>query len=244
MKGDELFRTYAQTAFRTMHEGRDFDLTARGYGEWFHDCLPGDRSAPMLDIGCGNGVFLRFLELSGYHKIEGIEVSESQVLDARTRLRCPVHLADAETWIASHPAAYARIFVNDVLEHIPEDRVLAFLQTIARGLAAGGAVVISAPQAAGLTSIHARYVDFTHRRLFTEYSLQQVLLMAGFTQVRFLGQRLPWKYTPRHLAYRFLRACYVQALRLAYAIEQPGERPPAHFHQRIYAEARLAAGER
>lgn len=80
------FRTYAETHFRRIQEGRDFELTARGSGEWFHDCLPEERRAPMLDVGCGHGVFLRFFKLSGYQAIEGIEISEGQAVDARKRL--------------------------------------------------------------------------------------------------------------------------------------------------------------
>ena len=243
MKQYETFRAYAETHFRKIQEGRDFELTARGYGEWFHDCLPEDRQAPMLDVGCGHGVFLRFLELSGYQAIEGIEISEGQAVDARKRLKCPVHVVDAETWLASHRSYYARIFLNDVLEHIEREDVVLFLQRLATGLATGGALVISVPQAAGISSIYARYADFTHHFLFTESSLEQVLYMSGFSRVRFLSQRLPWKWTVRHLAYRLMRVLYVQLMRLAFTLEQPGEHPPSHFERRIYAEARLPEGE-
>lgn len=239
MKHHEIFHTYAETHFRKIQEGRDFELTARGYGEWFHDCLPEDRHAPMLDVGCGNGTFLRFLELSGYKAIEGIEISTGQAMDARQHVRCPVHTVDAERWLASHQSYYARIFLNDVLEHIAREEVVPFLHTLAAGLASGGALVISVTQAAGISNIYSRYNDFTHHFLFTESSLEQVLSITGFSQVRFLSQRLPWKWTPRHLAYRLMRMLYVQLMRLAFTIEQPGEPLPAHFHNRVYAEARL-----
>jgi cyclopropane fatty-acyl-phospholipid synthase-like methyltransferase len=193
----------------------------------------------MLDVGCGDGTFLRFLELSGYQAIEGIEISESQAADARKRLKCPVHVANPETWLASHRSYYTRIFVNDVLEHIEREEVVPFLQTLATGLATGGALVMSVPQAAGISSIYARYMDFTHRFLFTESSLEQVLRMAGFSRVRFLSQRLPWKWTPRHIAYRLMRFLYFHLMRVAFTLEQPGEHPPTHFELRIYAEGRL-----
>jgi hypothetical protein len=113
-----------------------------------------------------------------------------------------------------------------------------FLRTLRRGLGDGGSLVVNVPQAAGLTTAFNRYNDFTHKLVFTEASLRQVLLMADFQEVRFVRERWPFKWTPRHLSYRLVRWVWYRLLRLVYFIEMPGEKLPSTWQVRIVAVAK------
>ena len=66
----EIFEKYHETFYNDMHGWRDYELTSKGYGEWYYDCLPDDKQAKILDVGCGEGKFLFFLEQKAYQKIE------------------------------------------------------------------------------------------------------------------------------------------------------------------------------
>ncbi|PKG31115.1 methyltransferase domain-containing protein, partial [Methanoregula sp.] len=133
---------------------------------------------------------------------------------------------------------YHLIALNDFLEHVPKNDIVSLLRTLGEGLAPGGVLAVNSPQAAGFTSLYNRYIDFTHRMVFTELSLNYVLRAAGFSEVRFVRERWSLKFTPRHLAYRAARWTWFRILKLIYFIELPGMKHPGTFHTRIFAVAK------
>jgi hypothetical protein len=154
-------------------------------------------------------------------------------------VKCPIHVVeDTSAFLQKHPGAYQIITVNDVLEHIPKQETVSFLQSAFEALEPGGNIVINVPQVSGFASLFCRYIDFTHETLFTEISLKQVLFSAGFSNIRFIPQKLPLKWTPRHLAYRLARRLWYCILKLIYTIELPAEKHPSTFQIRLVASAR------
>ncbi len=234
----EDFDRYSETLFDALHAGQDFEALARGFKEYYYDCLPTDFDAPILDVGCGMGQFLRFLEMQGYRQAEGIELSAQQAKLARQHVKCPVHVGDVEKFLRERKGQYAVITINDVLEHIPKDQTVAFLEMLRTGLRDNGSLIVNVPQVSGLTTAYYRYNDFTHQLVFTEMSLRQVLLMADFRDVHFIAENWPLKWTPRHLAYRLVRWCWYHVLKVIYFIELPGEKYPSRWGVRIVAIAK------
>ena len=57
----EIFDKYYETFYKDSHGWRDYELTSKGYAEWYYDCLPTDKTSLILDIGCGDDKFLFFL---------------------------------------------------------------------------------------------------------------------------------------------------------------------------------------
>ena len=234
----EIFEKYHETFYKDLHGWRDYELTSKGYGEWYYDCLPDDKNARILDIGCGDGKFLFYLCNKGYKKIEGLELSTQQAEEARKYVRCPIHaVGDTSPFLKKSVNTYQMITLNDVLEHVPKKDTVNFLKDICGAIKPGGIAVINVPQVSGLTSLFCRYIDFTHQTLFTEMSLKQVLLTAGFSNVKFIPQRWPLKWTPRHLTYRLARLLWYRILKLIYTIESPGEKHPSCFQVRLVASA-------
>jgi 2-polyprenyl-3-methyl-5-hydroxy-6-metoxy-1,4-benzoquinol methylase len=234
----EIFEKYHDTIYEEKHEWRDYELTSAGFGEWYYNCLPTDKRARILDIGCGDGKFLFFLQRKGYTRIEGLELSSRQAEEARKHVECPIHVVDDTlAFLRKHSSIYQTITMNDVLEHVPKNETVSLLRGILMALQPNGCVVVNVPQVSGFTSVFCRYNDFTHETLFTEMSLKQVLLLAGFSDIRFISQKWPLKWTPRHLAFRLVRLLWYGILKLIYTIESPGEKHPRSFQVRLVASA-------
>ncbi len=237
-KSNEKFEKYHETFYEDLHGWRDYELTSAGYGEWYYDCLPADKKARILDIGCGDGKFLFFLQQKGYTSIEGVELSSQQAKEAKKYLKCPIRVADdTSVFLQEHISTYHMIAMNDILEHIPKQEILNFLRAVLGALRPEGNAVINVPQVSGFTSLFCRYIDFTHEAIFTELSLKQVLSLAGFSNIRFIRQKWPLKWTPRHLAYRLVRFLWYAILKLIYTIESPGEKHPGSFQAKLVASA-------
>jgi len=240
----EIFEKYNETFYGEMHSWRDYELTSAGYGEWYHDCLPADKNTRILDIGCGDGKFLFFLWNRGYRNIEGLEMSSQQAQEAAKHVDCPVHVVENTTaFLRKYPATFRTITMNDVLEHVPKEETVVFLRAVLGALRPGGNVVINVPQVSGFTSLFCRYNDFTHQTLFTEMSLKQVTVLAGFSEIRFIRQKWPFKWTARHLSYRLARLLWHGFLKVIYTIESPGEKHPGSFQVRLVASAGKPFGQ-
>lgn len=229
---------YYESFYKGLHEWRDYENVSRGYGEWYYDCLPSDKTAGILDIGCGDGKFLFYLRQRGFTGAEGLELSPQMAAEAAKHVDCHIHLVDNTIdFLNEKPAGFQTITMNDVLEHIPKSETINFLSAVKVALAPGGNVVVNVPRVAGFTSLYCRYNDFTHQTIFTEMSLKQVLLLAGYDHVRFVKEKWPLKLTPRHLTYRLARWVWHIFLRGIYFIEQPGEIHPPNFQVRLVASA-------
>lgn len=232
------FDNYSETFFDALHKGDDFDKIAQGLSLYYYNCLPNNIQAPILDVGCGVGQFLKFLESKGYQNTEGIELCSQQAEIAKKHLNCPIHIGEVADFLKEKKGKYQLIALNDVLEHIPKDNMVSFINTLKNGLKDDGTLVVNVPQVAGITTSYNRYNDFTHNIVFTEMSLRQVLRLAGFSKIQFVTEKWPIKLTLRHLIYRLIRWVWYKFLTLAYIIEMPGETRPTTWQIRLVAVAK------
>ncbi len=131
----------------------------------------------ILDIGCGTGETLTFLQkLFPEAKLYGIDTSEKAVAYAKKRGHRNIVNANAES-IPGKKETFDTVLLLDVLEHIRKDsRVLL---EVKRVLVPGGTAIITSPALPFLWSDHDK--NQGHFRRYTKRDFIQLSKKAGLT---------------------------------------------------------------
>ena len=151
--------------------------------DFFRDC------GPVLDIGCGRGVFLELLSAAGIPAV-GIDHSEESIFFCRTK-GFKVHHEDAGAFLARNPLQFGGIFCSHVIEHMAYEDAMRFLRLCHDALDPGGTILLLTPNPADLTIISEIFwLDPTHVRPYPSRLLQAMLKANGF-EVTLVKQFLP-----------------------------------------------------
>ena len=98
-------------------------------------------------------------------------------------LNCKV--ANAFPFLTENKTAFDLIFAEQEINHLTKDEILVFLNLCRKNLREGGALIVHSLNGANpLTGSEALAQNFNHFNTFTEYSLRQVLVHAGFKDIQ------------------------------------------------------------
>ena len=178
-----LYQYYLTQHVRLSTESVQSALVHRGpYLRWvIATCLPQDKSAKILDLGCGYGGMLHFLREAGYTNLAGVDVSSEQVELARHLGVENVHCQDVRTFLqATSDQTYKVIIAFDILEHFAKPELMELMDELRRVIAPGGWLVVHAPNGEGLFAGTILHGDLTHELAFTRSNLNQLGGAAGF----------------------------------------------------------------
>jgi SAM-dependent methyltransferase len=190
-------------------------------------------AAPVLDVGCGRGLFLELLQSAGIEGV-GIDLSEESVTACRKR-GFDVQRTDARQYLRAANGRFGGIFCSHVIEHMSYDDAMAFLGLCHRALRERGVVLLVTPNPEDLTIISEIFwLDPTHVRPYPKLLLQSMLEANGFKVRRteqFLGS---WRMIGRrNLPMYFIRRMLLgrhfgrpNTLLLAEKQSQPGTSIP------------------
>jgi SAM-dependent methyltransferase len=141
-------------------------------------------SASILEIGCGPGYLLEYLDRNGFTNAFGVDISAEQVaLAQEKRLRATV--ADVFATLDAADGALDAVVGIDLLEHFTKDEAIRLCDSIRRSLRPGGRVVFRTPNGSALLAGPIVYGDLTHMAIYNESSLRQLLALTGFANVTF-----------------------------------------------------------
>lgn len=122
----------------------------------------------VLDVGCGTGAVMRFLQARGY-ETQGVDMSTTALQYCRQKgLRVSYGLADAMQF---PDASFDVVFALDVLEHL--DDAGAAVREIKRVLKPGGLLVATVPAHQFLFSYHDTALH--HKRRYNKQSLRALI---------------------------------------------------------------------
>jgi 2-polyprenyl-3-methyl-5-hydroxy-6-metoxy-1,4-benzoquinol methylase len=183
---DKIYSKYVSAHISYVHsESKLEEITNQFkiWGAYFGDFLPQDKSSKILEIGCGNGGFVLWLERLGFKNAAGVDVSEEQVKEAERLGIKNVSHGDLRNFLKNKKGEYAAIFARDLIEHFDKESVLEIFEMAHQALTPGGVFVIQTPNGESPMSGRFRYWDFTHETSFTSSSFGQVARTVGFQKI-------------------------------------------------------------
>jgi 2-polyprenyl-3-methyl-5-hydroxy-6-metoxy-1,4-benzoquinol methylase len=195
-----------------------FKSLNRVIGPW----LPGERSAMILDVGCGEGALLAFLRTRGFQNLHGFDISPENVTLCHQLGLEFVEQFDAlriGQWKGSD--SYDAIYVMDLIEHLPKEVAAEFVEQTRRRLRPGGFLVLQSPNMGCVFGNYHRHYDLSHRFALTEKTAIDLLMIAGFPLSK-IELRPCWNATT-NLGY--LRELYLRLLHRMIFLAEDSSRP-------------------
>lgn len=198
-----LERAAARLGFSSIHDSQagDFyswfsEIWPDGYKELLHKqyeaylpFLPATGGA-VLDIGCGAGEFLAFLESKNIPAL-GIDLEEKEVHRAVSQ-GLQARQADGLEYLKSNDRHYRAIALIEVAEHIPSENLLHLLQAAVNKLQPGGILLIETINLRHPLAMQGFYTDPSHTRPLADDYLAFLLQWLGLEQVRIIYSSPAW----------------------------------------------------
>jgi SAM-dependent methyltransferase len=200
--------------------------------------FPADKSAKILDLGCGHGAILWAAQRAGYTNIEGVDASPEQVA-ASVKLGIKgVRQGDLLQAVADAPdASLDVVILFDLYHYFERDTQMKLADQVRRILKPGGVWILHLPNSEALFSGRMRYWDHLAIDSFTRISIAQLLLACGFARVDCYEDK-PIPHGLKSAVRAVLWSCVRGVLRLALAAETGETGRDAIFSQVFLAVAR------
>ncbi len=163
-----------------------------------------DPSAPVLDVACDRGHFIRFAVGSERWATDIRDVGSSLPADVRFVQGSGLDLAGLVP--TGH---FGTVFMSNYLEHLPSAEAVIEQLAVARQLVRpGGRVIVLQPN---IRLVGARYWDFIdHKVALTDGSLQEAADLAGLQTEDLIVRFLPYSTKGRLPAHPALVRLYLR----------------------------------
>lgn len=146
--------------------------------------FPSDKTATILDLGCGHGALVYFARKAGYSNVTGVDRSLQQVAEAQCLGIEGIKQGNLmEELQALEDHSQDVVIAFDVIEHFTKNELIHFIDEVHRVLRKGGRWIIHAPNGESPFGPRMYFWDFTHELAFTRTSITQLLKSSGFSLV-------------------------------------------------------------
>ena len=148
--------------------------------------IPRDRGTRIAVLSCGPGYLVHALVQAGYTNVQGIDASPRYIEHAQQH-DLPCKLGEPVAFLEDLRGQLDFIIPEQELNHLTLEETIDFLTLCRETLADGpeaGVLVYAINGGNPLTSPEHLSHNIDHFYSVTEYSLEQILVLAGFTDVR------------------------------------------------------------
>lgn len=178
--------TTAQSRLTSLDDARrHVENEFAGFATLVAPHLPAQRDARILDLGCGYGAFLQFLQGRGYTNTRGVDLSAEQVELATTLGTRNVEQKDLFTALAEETRVDV-VTMFDVIEHLTRSEAITVLQTIHGILAPNGILILRTPNIDARLGSVLSFGDLTHELHLSKMSVLELFLSLPYASVDIL----------------------------------------------------------
>lgn len=188
----------------------------RYYDHNYRRFLPEDLNAPILDIGCGQGDFVRYVHGLGYRNITAVDIEEQTVLSLQglqgVTARCHEIGGELPPDLAG---PWELIVAKQMIYYLDRRQAAAFVRSISRSLAGDGRLLVEIFNGALLSSRFTELKDPAILTAYTELGLKRLLEWNGLKVERLFGAQSGGSWL-----YRLLRSAWFSAYRMLLILER------------------------
>jgi len=187
-----FYEKYVSTHASSLYGRRSLEDARRQFHFWeayFGALLPKEKGARILDVGCGNGDLVYWLQSKGYANAAGVDLSKEQVQEAELLGIKNIRQGDMRETLRQAAGVYDAIVARDVLEHLTKEENVVFVDLVNSALTPQGVFIAQTVNAENVYWGRLRHGDFTHEVAFTAQSVSQLLRVGGFASIAVYPQR-------------------------------------------------------
>jgi SAM-dependent methyltransferase len=182
------------------------------YRRW----LPDDRQAPILDIGCGQGDFVRYVHRLGYRNITAVDIDAEATaalkdLDGVTPLT--IHIGEELPLMLNGP--WAVIVAKQMIYYVDRWQAPSLLRSLASALAPEARLIIEIYNGSLLSSHFTQAKDPGIFTAYTDLGLERLVAGAGLKVESIEGALIH-----ASLPYRIARSIWHRLYRLLLILDR------------------------
>jgi 2-polyprenyl-3-methyl-5-hydroxy-6-metoxy-1,4-benzoquinol methylase len=155
----------------------------------YRPILPTNKDAAILDIGIGNGWFIKACINLGYNNVHGADyfAEKKQYIKYWSPKTINIFNIDKNIGdlLVTLPIKFDFIHLSHVIEHIPKYSLLYIVDSIYLALNINGTVFIRTPNMEGPCPQSSLFVTMGHEYGFTGSNLKSLLNICNFDDIQF-----------------------------------------------------------
>jgi 2-polyprenyl-3-methyl-5-hydroxy-6-metoxy-1,4-benzoquinol methylase len=182
--------------------------------------LPNDRNISILDIGCGQGDFIRYLHSLDYRNIVAVDM-DNEALSSFAGLEGVVQIAAHidSNFLRKMDRKFGLIVAKQMIYYIERRNVFDFVDAIKNALTDDGTLIVEIFNGSLISGRFTELKDPGILTAYTEHSIRRILEGAGFQILACFGFAHT-KQTIKSQLYGFLQSVWFRIYRMILILER------------------------